>query len=284
MCQLTRIWSFLAVCVCVRVRQYFCCVFACDCEPRSSSEPVLMTVGMAGGHYWMTIGASAADLIRVSQSHSSWLETALCTHTHTHPLHPVPVHSSHPHQYVLTCSTACPAFSDVIQGECVSKPLVSRASLTFSSSELSALLPFRSRINQTIVHSVIFSSSVVFFKGPIFLQNSLVQYFLTIIMCLQPVNVPDMRKALPSLLFACSQGWVDQESRKKTNFQSTQCLVFQRFGLSFPLFVWLVCYPVYTSPSFPDTLFSPSVVSNYDAWTTAGSHHEKMYQTIYILF
>lgn len=64
-------------CPCVR------CVFAPECKPRSSSVPVLMTAGLAGGHDCMTIGAPAADLIKVSQSHSSWLKTASNTHTHT---------------------------------------------------------------------------------------------------------------------------------------------------------------------------------------------------------
>lgn len=65
---------YLCVCLCV------CWVFAFECKPWSSSVPVLMTVGLAGGHNCMTIGAPAADLIKVSQSHSSWLETAQKTH------------------------------------------------------------------------------------------------------------------------------------------------------------------------------------------------------------
>lgn len=58
---------YLCVCPCV------CCVFAFECKPLSSSVPVRMTVGLAGGHDCMTIRAPAADLIKVSQSHSSWL-------------------------------------------------------------------------------------------------------------------------------------------------------------------------------------------------------------------
>lgn len=113
-CQLTRILSFLSICVCVCVCACACqCLFVCECKPWSSSVPVLMGVGLAGGHHCMTIGALVADLIKVNQSHSSCLEeTASYTHTHTHSLHPVPVHSPHLHQYILTSRAALPGFSE----------------------------------------------------------------------------------------------------------------------------------------------------------------------------
>lgn len=77
--------SSVFVCACVCVCACACqCLFVCECKPWSSSVPVLMGVGLAGGHHCMTIGALVADLIKVNQSHSSWLEeTASYTHTHT---------------------------------------------------------------------------------------------------------------------------------------------------------------------------------------------------------
>lgn len=93
----TDLLAFLAAskhiycCVCVCFLHVLCCasvlacaVLSCECKAQGRRVPMPMTVRLAGGHSGITMRAPAADLIKVSQSSSSWLKTPLHTQTHRH--------------------------------------------------------------------------------------------------------------------------------------------------------------------------------------------------------
>lgn len=80
---------YCCVCVCcLRVLCFAsalaCVVLSCECKAQGRRVPTPMTVRLAGGHSGITMRAPAADLIKVSQSYSSWLKTPLHTQTYRH--------------------------------------------------------------------------------------------------------------------------------------------------------------------------------------------------------